>query len=424
MDVEAVSARVCFDVAARRAHAQARLEFRVDGPGGLPAFDLRQDIASATLDGRALDVAALAHRDLGAGEEARMRVLDVLCEEGSRHVLELDYELGEPQAVGSRPVDWDERGGVTWDLWMSDLEPGRYLEMWVPAGLCHDRFELALEVEVTGTDVPHVLMANGDLAGPTKHAAGAGPSGRNGTSWSVRYPEHYTSLSPMLVLVPEDDVEVRRGPALGAHPSMVTVGVLDGAGVDADGALADATAWLAYFTARYGAWAHGEELLVVVWQAQRGMEYDGATTASAPVLEHEIFHSWFGRGVKPLSARDGWMDEAMATWATSSFSAGGTGRYAAIEMGLDEDPVLLSAAHPWARHTPRASYTSGARLLAGIAQMLGGPVPMRAALAEWHRKFVGAMASTEDLRRHLESWCGRDLSPWWDRYVHGGDPAR
>lgn len=416
IDVETLSAHVRFDVAAKRAEVSASMEFRVDGPNGLPAFDLRQEIGRAVLDGQELAVDAMAHHDLGAGYDARMRVLDVTCSEGSRHRLDLVYELAAPTATGAEPIAWRDGGpegsAARWDFWMSDLEPGRYLEMWLPVGLCHDRFELVLELEVTGTDVAHTLMANGSVVNGD---AAAAPGG----SWTVRYPAHYTCLSPLLVLVPSDEVDLRRGRAIGAKPSQVTVGALAGSDVDADAALVDATAWLAYFSARYGTWAHGDELVVLLWSSPRGMEYDGATTASPAALEHEVFHSWFGRGVKPASARDGWIDEAMATWATSSAAAGRVGRFSTDQLGLDEAPVQLCPPHPWARHTPRAAYSAGARLLGGVAAMMGGAGPMRAALADWHHRFGGSMASSRDLCAHLSSWCGRDLGPWWDRYVHG-----
>ena len=35
------------------------------------------------------------------------------------------------------------------------------------------------------------------------------------------------------------------------------------------------------------------------------MEYDGATTAAVGAVEHEVLHSWFGRGIKPARASDG-----------------------------------------------------------------------------------------------------------------------
>lgn len=411
MDMERVRASVCFDVRAQRAEVMAEAEFRVDGPDGWPVFDLRQDLVHAELDGRALSPGSLPHRDLGAGQEARARALEVMCPGGSRHNLALRYELGTPDATGSVPLGWSPEGdGVAWDLWMSDLEPGRYLEMWLPAGLCHDRLALELDIQVNGSDRPHCLVANGQV---TELESGA--------HWHVRYPSTFTSLSPLLVLAPADQLAWCQ--AVVGHGSNLAVTVVSQAGAvrDLDAVCADTCAWLAGFDRRYGTWAHGGRFLAVMWDAPRGMEYDGATTACERALEHEIFHSWFGRGVKPASANDGWMDEAMASWATTSR---GEPRWAADELGLDHEPALLCPAHPWARSTPREAYTVGRALLSGVAAMMGGAASMRSALAAWHGSYGGGLASTEDLERHLSSWCGRDLSPWWDRYVYGGEARR
>jgi aminopeptidase N len=150
------------------------------------------------------------------------------------------------------------------------------------------------------------------------------------------------------------------------------------------------------------------------------MEYDGATTTCEDALEHEVFHSWFGRGVKPASAADGWIDEAMASWATASRNSS-TPRYAADELSLDGPPTLLCPGHPWSRHTPREAYAGGSRLLSGVAHRMGGAGALRAALAGWYREHVGGFATTAQLAEHLERWSGLELGPWWDRYVYGRD---
>ncbi len=414
VDVGRVRAAVRFDVATREAEVSATMSFTSGDREGRPVFDLRQDVDEAFFDGRPLPPEALRYRSTGAGDEARVRAVDLVCDPGSRHELVLRYRLGLPQATGAVPVAWAPSGdGVTFDLWMSDLEPGRYLEMWFPANLCHDELALELDIEVNGSDRPHTVLANGAVR-----------QSAPGRTFEVRYPPSYTSLSPMLVLAPSDEVVTAQGDATCAgRPLRVGVAALRGAGADVAGALADTQAWLGYFGNRYGPWAHGDRFTAVLWAPGRGMEYDGATTSSPEALEHEIFHSWFGRGVKPASAGDGWMDEAMATWATASRRAG-AGRFGSEELGLDQAPVELRPPHPWSRHTPREAYGDGARLLAGVAHMAGGPDRLRNALAAWHRAYAGRQASTSDLCRHLSQWCGQDLGPWWRRYVDGlAEPA-
>src|SRR5436305_5693006 len=140
IDVNVVDATLHFDTHGRAATTTATTHFTVadDGPA---AFDLRQEIGEATLDGKPLAVDALAHVDLGGGERAEMRVIDRPLDPGP-HTLVFHYELGVPDAQDALPVGWD--GGALFDLWMSDLYPGGYLEMWLPANLCHDRFALTL----------------------------------------------------------------------------------------------------------------------------------------------------------------------------------------------------------------------------------------------------------------------------------------
>jgi hypothetical protein len=409
-DVERVDASLRFDVSARVAVAEAGVQFRVGERTGHPALDLRQPLEWVRLDGKDLAPEAFAPLDLGAGPGAEIRVLDVSLEGGSRHELEVGYRLDTPQAEGAEPIGWTD-GGLRFDLWMSDLQPGRYLEMWIPAPLVHDQFVLNVDIELAGHDRPHTLLAN---------TAGVSPAG-SGARWELCYPAHFTALSPMLVLAPTDELVLRRSSAsLPGRERSLGLVCAKYAEVDADlGACeADVRAWLTYMQARYGPWVHGDTFWALVWESSRGMEYDGAATASVPALEHEVFHSWFGRGVKPARAADGWIDEAWTTWATTSRRAEQP-RFQAEELPLDGPPVELYPQHPWARHTPAAAYTDGARLFAGLAFLFGGPDRLRNAMAEWYRANAGRSVTTNGLAAHLHAWSGIDISPWWARYVHG-----
>lgn len=410
--VERVRATLTFDVAAAEAVGQAVVQFCGGTTPGRPALDLRQEVDSVRLDGEELGADAFARVDLGAGADAGMRVLDVEIEPGSRHELELRYRLGTPDCKDAQPIGW-EGDGVSFDFWMSDLHPGRYLEMWIPAPLVHDRFALHVDVVVEGTDRPHTVMANTAGVGRT--------SGRN--TWSLLYPAHYTALSPLLVMAPSDALEVRRTavqiPGQSRSLGLVTAGRA-GSGADLAACEADLQSWLTYLATRYPPWVHGDTFWAVITAPGRGMEYDGATTSSVGALEHEVFHSWFGRGVKPARASDGWIDEAFTTWSTSSRRSE-TPRFACEELGLDEDPVVLYPSHPWSRRTPIESYSAGARLFAGIAHLLGGSERLRAAMADWYRANAGGLITTDGLAAHLKSWSGVDIGPWWARYVHGRD---
>jgi hypothetical protein len=408
VDVARVTANLTFDVAAGVAWAEATVDFALEGDDGCPALDLRQPVDRLRLDGSPMPGDAFPHRDLGGGEGAEMRIVDRVLTSGSHHRLELGYRLGLPEAEGAQPVEWGD-GGVRFDLYLSDLKPGRYLEMWLPANLCHDRFALGVNVQVVGSDVEHTVITNG-----AQVALGAG-------TWQIEYPPGGTSLSPMLVLAPAAEVEVlARTVGLAGrrrHLEVVTAGHRH---VEADLAAcqADIAGWLAANAARYGRWAHGDRFTAVVWAPGRGMEYDGATTASVAALEHEVFHSWFGRGVKPARASDGWIDEAWTSWATTTRRSD-EGRFAEVELGLHEPPVLLYPPHPWSRCTPVEAYREGARLFAGLSHLLSGAGRLRSAMAAWYQANAGGLVTTDGLQHHLTAWSGVDVGPWFARYVHG-----
>ncbi|HET9692369.1 MAG TPA: hypothetical protein VFP61_14550 [Acidimicrobiales bacterium] len=408
VDVTEVTASLRFDPATRSATQRSAVRFTAGGDGGRPALDLRQYVESIHLDGHDLGAEAWPVTDLGGGPGAGMRVLEAVVEPASTHLLELEGPLDTPHAEGAVPIGWRNRG-VRFDLWMSDLRPGRYLESWLPAPLPHDRFALTVRLEIAGTDRPHVVLTNGAV-----RQEGEG-------MWRVEFPPTFTSLSPMLVVAPVDEVEQRSTTVeVAGRPAPLRVRTSKMAEVDADLAACeeDVVGWVTHNAARYGPWAHGDAMTVVVWGPGRGMEYDGATTASVGALEHEVFHSWFGRGVKPAHASDGWIDEAFTSWATSTRRSEGP-RFAAEELGLDDEPVVLCPPSPWSRHTPIESYTVGSRLFAGVAARIGGADRLRSAMAAYYRANAGGFVDTDGLAEHLRVWSGVGVGDLWSRYVHG-----
>jgi hypothetical protein len=229
----------------------------------------------------------------------------------------------------------------------------------------------------------------------------------------IEFPDTFTSLSPMLVIAPRSRLRIVD------EADQVTAMHWDVEG-DLEEYHAAIAGWLAGNRVRIGPYVHGDRFTAYIWPSSRGMEYDGATTASVAALEHEVFHSWFGRGIKPASASDGWIDEAWTTWCTSEgVRPDRPARFWTQPLGLDEEPVLLCPPSPWSRVTPVESYGKGSRLFAGFAHMAGGPEPLIDAMAALYRDNAGGFISTAGLEEHLSHALGQELTPWFDRYVHG-----
>ena len=400
MDVTGVDATLSFDCRVRMARVDAVMRFTLGEDGdrardrgrsrSLPVFDLRQHVDEAELDGSRVDPSVVDH------DERDVRVIRGELGAGE-HELRLRYDLEAPRVLDPLPVGWTSNSpGVVFDLWMSDLHPGRYLESWIPAPLCHDRFALTIDVEISGTPHAHAVFANGAC-----------------TERGVRYPQSFTSLSPMLVLAPESRVEVEEAGG-------ITVCKLAGPEIDLGACHATIRSCLDHNAETFGEYAFGDSFIAYVWGTTRGMEYDGGTTASVGALEHEVFHSWFGRGVKPACANDGWIDEAFCVWYTAGPPRE---RQWAKAWDASEPPVVLRPPGVLDRFTPREAYTAGPRFFAGVADVLGGPDALVAAMRHVYEGHRGGFLSTDDLQWSLSEAAGQDLGWAFARWVHGRDGA-
>ena len=306
-DVERVDVNLQFDVAAREATGEAGVLRRRGSETGHPALDLRQPIDWLRLDGDDLDPDAFAPLDLGAGPG--------VGDAGPRR----QPGSGHPPPAPARATGWRPPGGGG-RADRLDRRRACASTCGCPTSSraatwrcgCRPRSSMTgspstSELALRGHAAPHrggqhgrcrrrhrgralVAALPRPLHRPVADA-GHGPERRGRDCAAARWtcPDRERSLEPGLRPAPPRSTPTWRPARPTSSPGWRTT------------------------AARYGPWVHGDTFWAFVWGHGRGMEYDGATTASVPALEHEVFHSWFGRGVKPARAADGWIDEAWTT---------------------------------------------------------------------------------------------------------------
>jgi hypothetical protein len=149
-------------------------------------------------------------------------------------------------------------------------------------------------------------------------------------------------------------------------------------------------------------------------------------------LAHELAHQWWGQATAPANYHEQWLSEAWAQYAAALWvrHAGGEddfrdmldrmARWArrddedgAIHLGqrlghIERDPRILRA----------VVYDKGAWVLHMLRRLVGEETFFQAArtFLESHRF---AKAGTEDLRAALEKASGRDLRPYFERWIYG-----
>jgi hypothetical protein len=144
------------------------------------------------------------------------------------------------------------------------------------------------------------------------------------------------------------------------------------------------------------------------------MEYDGACTAAPDAIEHEVFHSWWARGLKPASQNDGWIDEAWTVYHDNG-AAGST------PFDFREPPLRLSSKTPWNRATPIESYRLGARFFEGIAARIGVP-RLHEIMNEFYTAQAPGLVSTAQLEAHFLERTNDDMiRRAFERWIHGHD---
>ncbi|MFK5955952.1 MAG: hypothetical protein QM477_05850 [Planctomycetota bacterium] len=400
INIHSVSATVVFDVETKKATVSADMSFEMTGKGGMPVFDLRQKIDAATLDGEKISIEELAMHDFGR-TSGTMRILERELKPDVTYVLHLDYHLRQPLSPHSDPIGWGD-GRLDWDFFLSDLNPGRYLEMWFPSNLLFDKFKLDLDVQLKGTDTAHTFITNGVQ---TELAP---------LHWKVSYPDHFTSFSPLLVIVPSQDV--KSGSAtfkLNGEKMEIQVTCRNDAGYSVKEVLKQTESHMKEFNKAMGAWMHTGPIVVYLWPGSRSMEYDGATTTAMGALRHELFHSWYGRGVKPVSQNDGWIDEAWDVYFSDD------GRIPASRTKHEGKPFELCSSNPWNRTTSSDSYRAGSFFFSRVAGLIGEKNLIKH-MASFYAQHALELVSTAQLESYLVEASGNeDIHQLFHRYVYG-----
>jgi hypothetical protein len=410
IDIQQITAALTFDGASSSGTGDATVDFIVGPGGGCPIFDLRQTITAVWLDGVPLTLSDVALHDFGGGAGAELRVVNAVLADGTSHTLRVTYTLGTPQAsiAGSyQPaMTWSSGPRLAFNFGFTDLGPGRYLESWIPANLIFDQFGLALELRVLNTAVAHTPITNGVVT-----SVGV-------NHWSVAFPSRFTALSHLLELRAVDAVTSQTAstvlPGSGAT-IQIEAWKLAGSTVDLAARLADIGVFLAANESSAGPYLHGGRFVAFLHTG--GMEYDGGTTTSMGALQHETFHSWWGRGLKPAGQADGWWDEA---WTVYN-DAGASG---SVPFNFANAPVELSSRNPWMRRTPSASYTSGRQFFEGAASLIG-PANLKSHMAGFFADRHARPATTVQLEEFLVA---RSSDPTlvdaFHRFVYGfSDPS-
>ncbi len=333
---------ITYDLSARKVSARAEIKLETFEPG-YPIFDSVSEPTLVELDG----VATSANETKTPNGETTVRVVNKLTQPGT-HELVVEVPITEL-------VDYFDTG-VKSAFWTSDLDDREYLEHYLPANFEFDQVKMNFLINFIGAKNKQIIYTNGDV------------TEIDSNHFKIIYPDYYTASSIFFHTVPAGTTLEKRFTLTSVDgrtiPAVVYVNKTSTASLDK---LKEKT--IAVFNELekdYGAFPHPS--ITVLQSGMGGMEYCGATMTDFSALGHELFHSYFARGVMPANGNAGWLDEALASWRddgylTSSSLSGTSG---------------MSSHLYYTRSTDTAAYSFGKRFmqyLDGKTQSQGGLKP-------------------------------------------------
>ncbi len=387
VDIDSTELYVTIDTETQSLSATSWTRFVAGPQEGRSVLQLLRQPATLRIDHVDLDPASL-ERIVVSDPPRSLVVLPEVFEPCSDHQVEVTYSV-TPDDVGPARLPRLEIGpeAAWWSSAQEDGEPDSMLEVWMVSNLLFDRFPITLSVDLWGTDAPHALAANADV-----YEAEEG-------SWLVEFPTRQKHGS-FWVLYPSDAVETatRSVPLPGGRAVEIDARrfVFDD-GVDLAAVLDEAEATLLEYDERLGPYLHGDRYLA--WMRSDlavSMEYEGATLSTPGALKHEMAHSWWARGVAPVSDHHGWMDEGVALWAT------GAQPFLSTPVPVDTPGVrLLTGEDDWSGASLGPQhYVQGAIVFAGIADRVGVD-NLLGVLSAFLEEQGPVAISTEELERLL-----------------------
>ncbi len=378
--------KINYDPTKQSATVLAEIEF-VTYQKGFPVFDLVREPTSIQLDG--FEVSSTSVQT--PSNETTVRVLSTEIEPGThRFILEIPIT----------DLIRFEESGVSSAFWVTDLEDRKFLERYIPVSFEYDRVSMRFDIHFNGL-TNQKIFANGKI------------TQINSDTFEVQFPDHYTVSSVYFHTLPKGtyhQIEFHHT-SLDGRSIPITVYTKENPSVMSpykDTLLRTMTE----LETDYGAFPHEQ---FIVYHANLsdwglgGMEYSGATVTNHRSVQHELFHSFFGRGVQPANGNAGWIDEALASWRDRGYQS---------RDSLSGSSTMAS--HPeYTRKTDTNAYGFGSSFVALLESKLKNIGGMKSFMSSFLAKRLYTPISTEQFVQDIEEFSQMKFQDLFDKYIYG-----
>lgn len=292
----------------------AIVDFKTLKPG-YPLFDLLPNVDQVTINQQ---YSELAETPLPC-QSSTMRYVKQSIPPGN-HQMVLKYVLKYPFTDASgKPID---NGSKDEDIFfkLSDLNDRGYLERYLPTNLNSDQYPFEVNIKFAQDRGDIIVMTNGSVGED------------NPEGIKIKFPEKSNASAMMLHFAHKDDLIVKEATfaSLQKNGEIKPVSlIVYMSKKDYEAELADpnrskmstpddflnATKLSLQKAENLFGPVNGDKFIIKAKPAQNGgMEYAMAAETGLGAIDHEILHSYFGRGIQSRDGNSQWLDEAVAVW--------------------------------------------------------------------------------------------------------------
>lgn len=391
-DFKTVNYRIELDRKERVARVETEIQYDQSDTGGT-VFDL-----VAAPDEIYLDGVKTTQRLLKTpGGETKIRIVDENVAPGP-HTLIIRNRIRESLRF---PI----LGGVNLFFRIRDLADRRFLEQYIPSTLEYDQYKATIDLDLkVALPKHHVILANGTVT-TLSTQSGHG-------LYRIEYPSYFTSSSMFFHVFPRRTYRLKVFSYMTGSGRKIPI-TLYGSKIRMlyQGRKFEKTIQevLAELEKDYGEFAH-PQIFIYAKSKSGGMEHSGGAETSLVSLDHELFHSYYAKGVMPANGSSGFLDEAMASWRDYGY-------FKSKSVGFELSNVGNHG--PYTRKTDSRSYKLGRKFFSYVDSVLDPVGGYKKFMRDFFSANVHEVITVEYFRDSLNQWSGMDFTEDFDRYILG-----